>query len=307
MAPPSTETAPPPVWYHYHHTYTHTPHPHMPTHKHRACVQRTHTDSTSARARTHAHPTRTCPHMSTEHVCTHTNSTSAHTHTHADTHAHTRTSTRMKPSPHRRDPGAEHTESPVGTGTDVMVRRTGSQPCHHQLGHRGKALPLCPGVPACAMTSLAARALRLREGDGHSARRRVSAQETSAVVRAVRHQTRLAPGSAGFLSEFAMTLFPQKIWAMRFSGSWAFPLSPEPSRGAENAGGGLDEAHRTPDSAGGGDPALPPRPASRILRITHHVLRIAPSHPARPGFHRPENSRPLFRPQPGPTPFTFHR
>lgn len=100
-------------------THTRTPHPHMPTHVHRACV---------------------------------------HTHTHADTHAHTRTSTRMKPSPHRRDPGAEHTESPVGTGTDVMVRRTGSQPCHHQLGHRGKALPLCPGVPACAMTSLAARA-----------------------------------------------------------------------------------------------------------------------------------------------------
>lgn len=59
-------------------THTRTPHPHMPTHVHRACV---------------------------------------HTHTHADTHAHTRTSTRMKPSPHRRDPGAEHTESPVRTGT----------------------------------------------------------------------------------------------------------------------------------------------------------------------------------------------
>lgn len=175
-----------------------------------------------------------------------------------------------------------------------MVRRTGSQPCHLPAGgHRGKALPLCPGVPACAMTSLAARALRLREGDGHSAQRRVSAQETSAVVRAVRHQTRLAPGSAGFLSEFAMTLFPQKTWAMRFSGSWAFPLSPEPSRGAENAGGGLDEAHRTPDSAGGGDPALPPRPASRILRITHHVPRIAPLSPRSPGIPPPREQSPI--------------
>lgn len=90
------------------HIHTHSPPAHAHTQTPSMCT---------AHARTHAHPTRTCPHMSTEHVCTHTNSTSAHTHTHADTHAHTRTSTRMKPSPHRRDPGAEHTESPVRTGT----------------------------------------------------------------------------------------------------------------------------------------------------------------------------------------------
>lgn len=134
------------------------------------------------------------------------------------------------------------------------------------------------------MTSLAARAPRLREGDQHSAGHIASAQETSAILSAVHRQTHLAPGHAALLSELAITLFPQKIWTMCFSGLWAFLLSPEPSRGAANAGGCLDKVHRTMDSAGGGTRRFLP-----VLRPAYQ----SPLHSACPGVPPPQEQSPI--------------